>query len=747
MNIYRGAVAVFTSLPLLLPASAAVFQAPLPFPSSGAPSSYVSADFNGDGKPDLAILNQCPTNAANCKIDILLGKGFGNFGVRKTFTANGKTPTVIAAGDLNGDGKQDLVTGNDGDPSTGKSGGFGILLGKGDGTFTIGQSVGISPAPGFGSVVIADVNGDGKADIVAGAGNNSAVIVALGKGDGTFNPPVLYPIIGAVASRVALGDFNQDGKLDIAATVNSNGASVGILVNNGDGSFAQPVLYNTGQNGLSIAIGDFNGDHHLDVAIGGINEVSILKGLGDGTFNPGGTPFTGTSIFDVGAADLNQDGKSDLLVEGLRNAVGGTPVLAVLLSKGAGAYEPTVYYDSGATPVRVLLTDLNGDQNPDVAFLNSSSGGSVVLSNGDGTLKTPAAAILTVDQLSTSIGPSQVADMNGDGRPDLIVGSVSGPAKNKGSLSVLVGNGDGTYQAPVTYPLPPILIWFLVSDLNGDGKPDVAAVCQQTAAANATLTVFLNKGDGTLKALNPLPLGAPGAGAYSMAAADFNNDSKTDLAVSLAGEGARILLGKGDGTFKIGGLLSGPFTGLIAAAFRSGGNSDLVAIDPTAASPAIDVFLGNGNGAFAKAAVYPLTKPAISLTLGRFNSDPNLDIAASSAGGFSVLLNHGGGTFGAATFTKVSGADGPITAADVNVDGNQDLVLSGHSQGSSRIASAFVTLLPGNGDGTFNAPASYPLAGSAVTVSAVDLDGDANPDLVIPIAGTSYFNVLINTGH
>jgi hypothetical protein len=323
------------------------------------------------------------------------------------------------------------------------------------------------------SVAVGDFNGDGKLDLVVADYDTGVVCVLLGNGDGTFRPQVQYAV-GTFPRGVAVGDFNGDGKLDLVVA-NSGGNNVSVLLGNGDGTFQLAVNYSTGSSPWSVAVADFNGDGKLDlvVANSGSNNVSVLLGNGDGTFQAAVNYPTSAQPSSVGVGDFNRDGKLDLVT-----ANGSSDNVSVLLGNGDGTFRPHVDYSTGADAASVTVADFNDDGKLDLAvattcYVSCATGVSILLGNGDGTFQAHVDYPAGSDAFSTAVG-----DFNGDGKLDLAVA-------NYGSLSVsvLLGNGDGTFQPHVDYSTVGQPAWVAVGDFNRDGRVDLAVVTEANVVA------------------------------------------------------------------------------------------------------------------------------------------------------------------------------------------------------------------------------------------------------------------------
>lgn len=321
-----------------------------------------------------------------------------------------------------------------------------------------------------------------------------------------------YPA-GMEPSAVAVGDFNGDGKLDLAVG-NSLSSAISILLGNGDGTFRSPRSFPVGSGQLtSIVLGDLNGDGKLDLVVAGEYAVYVLIGNGDGTFQPYATYHTNGNPFSVTVEDFNNDGILDFAVQETL-----PPSVAVLLGKGDGTFGPPVEYaTAGPYNFSIASGDFNGDGRLDLA-VGTDNGISVLLGNGDGTFQGYAQY-----QTAGRVFSIQIGDLNGDGKVDLAaLIPESSDLHGLQIVSVLLGNGDGTFEAHIDYDTGSTPENCLVSgDFNADGRLDAA-----TSTSADVVSLLVGKGDGTFYSHEDYPTGA---NPWCIAAGDFNGDSKLDL--------------------------------------------------------------------------------------------------------------------------------------------------------------------------------------------------------------------------
>jgi hypothetical protein len=342
------------------------------------------------------------------------------------------------------------------------------------------------PQPG--TTVLADVNNDGRLDLILALNEFNTISVQLGLGNGTFDWPIFSAGTSGQPSSIVVGDFNGDGNLDMALA-NPGDTTISVLLGNGDGTFQSPQTYPVGSGPLSIAVADFDGDGNLDLAVLDTNDnnVTILFGQGDGTFLteedcsilpfaqghafaqgrsspqvqcPPLTFTVGNGASQIATADVNLDGIADLVVTN-----GADNTVSVLLGIGNGTFQNQAVYAATSSPGGIAIADFNGDGFPDlVVVYPQGNTASVLLGNGDGTFQPPVD--YTVGNSSAQVVAS---DFNGDGKMDLAVSNSS-----DNTISLLLGNGDGTFQTQVVYPVGSRPTGIAAGDLNGDGLPDLA---------------------------------------------------------------------------------------------------------------------------------------------------------------------------------------------------------------------------------------------------------------------------------
>jgi FG-GAP-like repeat len=347
--------------------------------------------------------------------------------------------------------------------------------------------------------IAADLNGDGRLDL-AGSGTFFAVVM-LSNGEGTFGAKVEYPV-GDEAQDLDAGDFDGDGKVDLVVAINDAAIGLSLLKGNGDGSFNAPVNFaNTwGFDSPDVVAVDLNNDGKLDVVIAhqiacytapciAARTISIMIGNGDGTFQPTREMDVGTGMSRIAVGDFNRDGIKDLAIAGNRAQV------YRLQGVGDGTFTQlptlTLIEDNfGVDGTDIDVADFNGDSIQDlvVAIALNGSKTAVLIGNGDGTFRPP----LIIQEPNLRVPQVQaVADYNGDGFQDLAIGLADG---TQGLMEILNGNGDGTFQPPVFFLIPPPkssigTVGLITANLNSDTKPDLAL---SIGGASISLAVLIN---------------------------------------------------------------------------------------------------------------------------------------------------------------------------------------------------------------------------------------------------------------
>lgn len=751
---------------------AGAFPAHVAYAATEPPQSTLMAtaiavgDLDGDERPDVAAVFG-PTS----EVVVRLGAGGGALGPPAGYPT-GTSPSAIALADLDEDGRIDVVTANYGAAAANQDRTVSVLLGGGDGSLGVGVEYPTGPNPV--SIVAADLDRDGHADVVTADANGASATVLLGDGSGHLARTAAYEA-GQVPRQVVVARIDRDALPDLVALDGAQGVVRGIR-GLGDGRFAAPRFGGFVDYSGPMAVADVGGDGVKDVITApftsGIVTVAVAPGRGDGTL---GAATTTTFVGDPGsgvavaAGDLDGDGRADLVVP-----VTGDNAVGVLLAEAHGTLTFDATYAVGNGPAAAAIGDVDGDGDADVVVADGAwDGGTVTVLLGDGLGAFSAGGRFTAGGFPRAVA---LADLDADGDLDAVIGGASG-----WELRVMKGDGAGSFTltgawgaGSASFETPSVA----VADLDGDGHLDAVA----TDPGGHRVGVFFGVGDGTFSERVTHDVGmTPNA----LALGDVDGDTLLDVVTADVDSGTVTLLrGAGGGSFAAGSshlareaprtitaarmdcdalddvvlqtvrftqIMPGTADGLEGwtplllgrrpSALASGdldgdGVEDVVAVSSESAS--LGVALGLGHGGFARFTPYGIAGSPTEVAVGDLDGDGHPDLAVTHVSSYDgtstvgVLLGRGDGTFDAEV-TRAAGTGGThLALGDVDGDGTLDVAVSGTPSAS---------LLRGNGDGTFADPVALPTAPGSIpgwatgTPTCVglalgDLDGDGTLDVI-----------------
>jgi hypothetical protein len=720
------------SVSVLLGNGDGTFQPATEVPVGTTPLALVTGDFNGDGRLDLAT-----GNAGSNDISVLLGKGDGTF---EEPIANpvGYGAAAVATGDFTGNGNLGVAVINQGSDSV------TILPGNGDGTFQQSITIPLPPGSDPTSIVAADFNGDGRTDFavtdtlldVEPSGELfGAVSIFLNNGDGTFQalPPIPVPG-GPIA--ITTGDFTGNGRVDLAVA-DTGASTITILLNNGDGTFRpllpMPLAYSYSLPD-SIVSGDFNGDDHDDLAVAdvGTDDVTVFFGNGNGTFQAPQTIWTGPGayILSLVAGDFRNNGITDLALAS--HGLSGDSV-QVFMGNSQGPLAPLapIVLGLNADPVSIAAGDFTGNGLLDLVTADSNGSGtddySIFLQNPDGTFQGPAPLALGGLGGSTAV---TTGDFTGDGRTDLAIARTS-----PDDVQVELSNDNGTFSDPSVVDLvrreTP-----LVADVNGDGAPDVSVV-------DAAGDILYRAGrPGEPGSFAPPVTVNPGDPSRDIAFV-VTNQGRLLASVDADDNAISFFALRSTGFVLVAKLATGPEPAQILAADLDGnGISDLIVRN--AGDGTISVFPGDGSGWFGSRIDLPAGLGTSDLQVADIQQNGLLDIVFSNriSGEIGVLENFGGDSFSFPVLYRAGqgpyGVTGTPTPSPLSsLEGTTGVTIGTFTPGGfpSLVAlnpgSDTVGLLSGLGDGRLSNPTIFPTPGTPLVVRAVDFSGNGLYGLAI----------------
>lgn len=616
-------------------------------------------------------------------------------------------PSSVTMADVNGDGRIDLLTA---DSATGT---VSVRLGDGTGGFSGTTEVAVGDYPV--SVTAADVNGDGRIDLLTANVASGTVSVRLGDGRGGFSGTTEV-VAGDETNSVTMADVNGDGRIDLLAA-NISSSTVSVRLGDGSGGFSGATEVMVGSYPYSVATADVNGDGRIDLltanAVG--NTISVRLGDGSGGFIGDTEIAVGRGPINVIAADVNRDGRLDLLTANY-----SSHTVSVRLGDGNGGFGGDTEIAVRWGPSNVIVADVNGDGRLDLLTTNYDSN-TVSVRHGDGTGGFSGTTEIMVEGRPASVA---TADVNRDGRIDLLVAN-----QVSGTVSVLLGGETvaATEVIATTSRSGPLTVSDVIT---------LTLVTDEPISATGTPRLTLGNGASATYA------GLDGSGrpqfSYTVAAGD---DIANLVVTGLDLNGGTLGVASRTSFSAATQVAVGDNPNSVTAADVNGdGRIDLLTAN--ADSNTVSVRLGDGSGGFLTNTEVSAGSGSYAVTTADVNKDGRIDLLTANylSNSVSVRLGDGDGGFSGSHEVAVGGSPYSVTTTDVNGDGKLDLIAPSRDRNT-------VSVRLGNGDGSFSGSAEISVQGETSAVATADVNGDGKIDLLAACSWNDTVSVRLGDGN
>jgi len=685
-------------------------------------SANCTADFNGDNKPDVAVLRAGT-------VDVLFGNGTttNTFGSKVSYPHN-LSAGAIQAADFNNDTKADIVVFGTHGPDD-----LALFINNGNGTFAAAVEFSYGTNNGSGpwnnDMRLSDFDGDGKKDLVINDKNLNRLYILKNNGNSTFTVTDTL-LTGANPNSLAVGDLNNDGRDEIAVAYGYGTASndsVSFFMNNGNGLFGNRTslfILSFAVNQREIAIAKLDAGNSGDLIVHQATELGIYLNNGSQVFTAQPTVFVGATSTEIIVNDFNADSKKDIAVtdyDGNR--------VCVALGNGNGTFQSYIAYSANGKCYHAVYADFDNDTRGDLVTANNQLLGNISFLKGqaDGSFGSYS---LRTGQRPTAIA---VGLVNNDAFEDLVV--VHNQQKR---VATLLGNGDGTFQNTLLDSS-----WWAMSsvelgDFNNDLKLDLVAVGSAT-------NILSGNNTGHFTVLGNLNTGFAGGGDYSSTQGDFNHDNNLDLIVTYSNEDSfSVLLGNGDYSFQapVKYYAGDRPMETITALMNNDNNLDLLIANDQ--SNDVRIFVGNANGTFQPGVSYVTGATPRGVAVADFNKDGFKDFAAANGNGnnIAVFLATGVNTFSSSTTYPLVGTSispTEMAAAYINNDTIYDLLVVDQQNNN-------VVLLLGNANGTFQNAQAFAVETHPQEIVVADFNNDGANDFAAVNKESNNVTVVLNNG-